>query len=57
MIPYQNLTNAELVRHVDNKPDATPLEKELAQRISELTGEVGMLNHLVNPTRREYDRA
>ena len=55
-IPYKNMTNRELVLHVDNKPEATPLEKELAQRISELTGEIGMLNHLVNPARKLYDR-
>ena len=57
MVPYQSMTNRELVLHVDNKPDATPLERELAQRISELTGEIGMLEHLVNPTRKAYDAA
>lgn len=53
---YHNLTNRELVLHVDNKPDATDLEKELAQRVSELTGEIGMLQHLVNQSRQAHDR-
>lgn len=43
---YTNLTNAELVRHVDNKADATPLERELAQRLDEVTEEVKMVEAL-----------
>lgn len=29
----QNLSDKELVHHVDNKPSATELEKELANRL------------------------
>lgn len=32
----QNLSDAELVHHVDNKPSATPLERELANRVDAL---------------------
>lgn len=44
---YSSLTNKELVRHVDNKQDATPLERELASRVDELRVEVEMLQALV----------
>jgi heme exporter protein D len=30
---YENLTNAELVRMVDNLPNATPIMRELANRL------------------------
>ncbi len=30
---YENLTNAELVHHVDNLPNATPIMRELALRL------------------------
>jgi len=50
MMPY---TNRELVLMVDNKPDATELERELAQRLDEVTVEVGLLqsNGGVSPYR------
>lgn len=43
----ENMTNEELVRHVDNMPNPTPLEKELAQRMDELAIEITMLEALV----------
>lgn len=47
MKTYTNINNAELLRHVDNMPDATPLERELAQRLDEVSEEVEMLQALV----------
>lgn len=32
----ESMTNDELVRHVDNMPQATPLERLLAERLDEL---------------------
>lgn len=40
---YSSLTNKELVQHVDNLQNATPLERELAERVDELRVEVEML--------------
>lgn len=53
---YSNITNEELLRHVEALPAPSPLEKELAQRLAEVTGEVGMLNHLINEARHRYDQ-
>lgn len=52
---FNSMTNAELLRYVDNTPSCTDLERELAQRVAELTGEVGMLQHLANTRRQDYD--
>ena len=42
--PYTYMTNAELVRAVDNLPNATPLERELAQRLDEVTVELELIS-------------
>lgn len=40
---YTNLTNAELIRTIDNDPHATPLNRELATRLDEVQLEVDMV--------------
>lgn len=47
MIVLSSLNNRELVRHTDTKADATPLEKELATRLDEVSVEVEMVQHLL----------
>ena len=37
------LTNAELIRQVDNTQNATPLERELAERLDEVMVEIAFL--------------
>lgn len=44
---YNNVTNAELVRLVDNMPRATPLERELANRLDEMLVENVMTNAII----------
>lgn len=36
MMKYAHLTNAELIRYVDNLPSATSLERVLAERLNAL---------------------
>ena len=38
------LTNQELVRMVDNNPNASELERELAQRVDELMIEIKLIS-------------
>ena len=45
---YTAYNNKELVRMVDNNPQASVLERELANRIDELTVEVDMVQHLLD---------
>lgn len=45
--PYSAYNNAELIRMVDNSNDATPMERELAERLDETMIEVQMLEHEV----------
>lgn len=47
-MPYAAYSNKELVRHVDNAPNASALERELANRVDELTVEVAMVQHLLD---------
>lgn len=37
---YENLTNDELVRMIDNTPDASPLDRELANRLNDAAGKI-----------------
>ena len=39
----EQLTNAELVRAVDNDPNATPREREMATRLDELQTEIRLV--------------
>lgn len=48
---YTSYSTPELVRLVDNKPDATPLERELANRIDELLVEIKMLQPVIHAQR------
>ena len=41
--PYTAYNNKELIRMVDNNNAATPLERELAERLDEVSLEVQML--------------
>lgn len=42
---YTAYNNAELIRMVDNSNTATPLEREMATRLDEVSMEVRMLEH------------
>lgn len=48
VMQYTAYNNKELVRMVDNNPNASALERELANRVDELTVEVEMVQHLVD---------
>jgi hypothetical protein len=48
VMQYTAYNNKELVRMVDNNPQASVLERELANRIDELTVEVDMVQHLLD---------
>jgi len=50
-----NLTDHELVRHVDNTPDATPLERMLANRLDAAAQRIDMLNASLKSTNRDPD--
>ena len=39
-MPYENLTNDELVRMIDNTPDASPLDRELANRLNDAAAKI-----------------
>jgi hypothetical protein len=46
--PYTAYNNAELIRIVDNDPQASALERELANRVDELIVEIKMVQHLLD---------
>lgn len=52
---YTAYNNKELVRMVDNNPNASALERELANRIDELTVEVDMVQHLLDRAMPDKD--
>lgn len=51
--PYTAYNNKELIRMVDNNNNATPLERELAERLDEVSLEVQMLTATVSRSRKE----
>ena len=55
VMQYTAYNNKELVRMVDNNPQASVLERELANRIDELTVEVDMVQHLLNSAMPDKD--
>ena len=62
--PYTAYNNKELVRMVDNSNEATPLERELAERLDETMIEVQMLeaqmrsqaSNIIDRTRESFER-
>lgn len=52
--PYDRLNNQELVRAVDNKQDATELERILANRIDELCEDIRLMEDKIGDP---YDAA
>jgi hypothetical protein len=55
VMQYTAYNNKELVRMVDNNPNASALERELANRIDELTVEVDMVQHLLDRAMPDKD--
>ena len=53
---YNSLTNKELVHHVDNLQDATPLERELAERVDEQRIELDMLQATEQALQTELEK-
>ena len=54
-VQYTAYNNKELVRMVDNNPNASALERELANRVDELTVEVDMVQHLLDRATPDRD--
>lgn len=54
VMQYTAYNNKELVRMVDNNPQASALERELANRVDELTVEVEMVQHLLDKPKGRY---
>jgi hypothetical protein len=40
--PVNNLTTTEIVRHVDNNPNATAIERELVKRLMNMHNEASV---------------
>jgi hypothetical protein len=55
VMQYTSYNNKELVRMVDNNPNASALERELANRVDELTVEVDMVQHLLDRATPDRD--
>lgn len=54
VMAYATYNNKELIHMVDNDPNASSLERELANRVDALAVEVEMVQHLLD-TRNSYD--
>lgn len=50
----KNLSNSELVLHVDNKPSATELERELADRLDKAQQELVQLQATLHNFEDDY---
>lgn len=44
----EKLSDRELVHHVDNKPSATPLERELANRLDAASQRIAMYHQILD---------
>lgn len=52
---YDMYNNAELIRMVDNKPDATDMERALATRLDEVMMEVKLITPRPDPKQMELN--
>lgn len=50
----KHLSNSELILHVDNKPSATELERELAERLDKSQQELMKLQQTVKNYEDDY---